>query len=175
MKTTTRYIIILIILFLSFSIDSKTLNIHLFQNGITHQTDSLPIHGALNQNQLDQYYPNILDTIIDRRIIGAEPLDLNTRNTFYVSFLHNTGTADQIFLCTHDSSFTLIDSYYIGKSTMFDKTSLTIDYKLIEKNTIEFNQVYWGWVKKAEEQEIDTLSCIKYRLYINEKGEIIKK
>src|SRR5687768_810788 len=71
------------------------------------QTHSLPIHGALNQKQIDQYYPKIIDTIKERRAIGSERLDIQTTADLYVSMLQNTGTFNQMFLCTHDKNFNL--------------------------------------------------------------------
>jgi hypothetical protein len=137
--------------------------------------DSLPIHGALNQKQIDRYYPKILDTIKDRRIIGSDQVDIKNSNDIYVSMLHNTGTFDQMFLCTHDNKFNLLDTYYIGTSTMFDKTSHTIEYKIISDDKLEFHQVDWGYVKGNNENEIDTLNYSKYILTITKTGKIVKK
>ena len=92
-------------------------------------------------------HPNIVDTIKDRRIIGSEPIDIQPTAYIYVSMLHNTGTSDQMFLCTHDKIFNLLDSYYIGTSTTFDKTSHTIEYKIISDDRLEFHHVDWGYVK----------------------------
>jgi Ser-tRNA(Ala) deacylase AlaX len=78
------------------------------------QTDSLPIHGELNQIQIEKYYPKILDSIKDIRIIGAEQLDVQTASGIHVSMLYNTGTFNQMFLCTHDKNFNLLDSYYVS-------------------------------------------------------------
>lgn len=139
------------------------------------QPDSLPIHGALNQKQIEQYYPKILDTIKDRRIIGSEPIDIQNTADIYVSMLHNTGTNDQMFLCTHDKKFKLLDCYYIGLSTMFDKTSHTIDFKKVNDNCLEFHHVDWGYVKRNGEDEIDTLKYRKYMLTIAKTGKIEKK
>lgn len=137
--------------------------------------NNLPLHGALNQKQIDSYYPDMLDTIRDRRIIGAEPIDLMPNSTFHVTMLHNTGTFDQMFLCTHDHDFNLLDSYYIGTATQFDRTSHTIEYKKINDTKLEFHHVEWGWVNKDGEDEIDTLSYDKYTLTIDETGKINKK
>jgi hypothetical protein len=137
--------------------------------------DSLPIHGGLNQKQIDRYYPEILDTIKDRRIIVSESIDISTTTDIYVSMLYNTGTFDQMFLCTHDKNFNLLDSYYIGTSTMFDKTSHVIEYKKISNDCLEFHHVDWGYVKKKGEEEIDTLSYKKYVLTVTKTGKIEKK
>jgi len=133
--------------------------------------DTLPIHGELNQKQIDQYYPKILDTIKDRRIIGSEPIDIQTTADIYVSMLHNTGTFDQMFLCTHDKNFNLLDCYYVGTSTMFDKTSHTIEYKKVSDDRLEFNHVDWGYVKN----EIDTTKYQKYFLTVTKTGKIEMK
>ena len=135
------------------------------------KTDTLPIHGELNQTQIDQYYPKILDTIKDRRIIGSEPIDIQTTADIYVSMLHNTGTFDQMFLCTHDKKFNLLDCYYVGTSTMFDGMSHTIEYKKISDNRLEFHHVDWGYVKN----EIDSMKYQKYSLIVTKTGKIEKK
>ena len=137
--------------------------------------DSFPIHGALNQKQIDRYYPKILDTSKDRNTIGSEPVALNSNLDIYVTMLHNTGTSDQIFLCTHDNKFNLLDTYYIGTSTMFDETSHTIEYKITRDNRLEFHHVDWGYVKRNGEHEIDTLNYRKYILAITKTGKIVKK
>lgn len=135
------------------------------------KTDTLPIHGELNQTQIDQYYPKILDTIKDRRIIGSEPIDIQTKAEIYVSMLHNAGTFDQMFLCTHDKKLNLLDCYYIGTSTMFDGTSHTIEYKKVSDERLEFHHVDWGYVKN----EIDTTKYQKYILTVTKTGKIEKK
>lgn len=135
----------------------------------------LPIHGPLDQKQIDQYYKNILDTIRDKSSIGAEPIDIYTNSSIHVSLLHNTGTFDQMFLCTHDKYFKLLDTYYIGKATMFDETSHTIEYKKIDRNSLQFQHVDWGWVTRNNEQEIDTTNYYNYILTIRESGKIIKE
>lgn len=137
--------------------------------------DSLPIHGTLNQKQIDQYYPKILDTIRDLRIISSEPIAIKINSNIYVSILHNAGTSDQMFLCTHDKEFNLMDNIYIGTNIMFDRTSHTINYKLIGEGQLEFHHVNWGYVKRNGENEIDTLSYRKYKLTITKTGKIIKK
>lgn len=135
--------------------------------------EPLPIHGTLNQEQIDRYYPEILDTIKDRRIIGAEKVDIKNNNEIYLSILHNTGTSEQMFLCTHDNKFNLLDTYYIGTSTMFDKTSRTIEYKTLSNDKLEFHHVDWGYVKGND--EIDTLNYRKYTLTITKAGKIVKE
>jgi hypothetical protein len=136
--------------------------------------EALPIHGELDQQQIDQYYPNILDTIKDRRILGSEPIDIQTTANIYVSMLHNTGTFDQMFLCTHDKTFKLIDSYYIGTSTMFDKTGHTIEYQKTGDDHLQFHHVDWGYIKKSNEFEIDAVKSRKYILAITGAGKIEK-
>jgi len=137
--------------------------------------DSLPIHGNLSKKQINQYYPQMLDTVKDLRVIYSEKIDIKPKNGAHVSILHNTGTFDQMFICTHDNKLNLLDKYYIGTSTMFDKTSHTIEYKQISDNDIEFCHVDWGFVNKNSESEIDTLNSYKYILSISEIGKIIKK
>lgn len=85
------------------------------------------------------------------------------------------GTFDQMFLCTHDKGFNLLDKFYIGTSTMFDKTSHTIDYKLTSKNQLEVHHVDYGYVERNNEYEIDTLKYRKYQLTISTNGKIVKK
>ncbi len=135
------------------------------------KTNTLPIHGELSKQQVEKYYPKITDTIKDLRIIGSEPLDIQTTADIYVSMLHNTGTFDQMFLCTHDKKFNLLDCYYVGTSTMFDGTSHTIECKKVSDDRLEFNHVDWGYVKN----EIDTTKHQKYFLTITKTGKIEKK
>lgn len=135
------------------------------------KTGTLPIHGELSKQQVEKYYPKITDTIKDLRIIGSEPLDIQTTADIYVSMLHNTGTFDQMFLCTHDKIFNLLDCYYVGTSTMFDGTSHTIEYKKVSDDRLEFNHVDWGYVKN----EIDTTKYQKYILTVTKTGKIEKK
>lgn len=134
--------------------------------------NNLLIHGELTQSELDKYYPKILDTIKDIRIIGSEKIDLNPGNGILVSLLHNTGTFDQMIICTHNNNFDLIDQLYIGKATDFDNgKSHTIEYT-IYNNEIIFNQVDWGYVTKNNEEEIDTVKYEKLNISINKSGEI---
>ena len=136
---------------------------------------SLPIHGALSQQQIDRYYPQLLDTIQDRRIIGAEPIEWEAQGEYHVSMLHNTGTFDQMILCTHDTAFNLIDHFYIGKATTFDETSHTIEFEQIDAKRLAFHQVDWGWVKVKGEFEIDTLTYHHYILRVTPTGEIVEE
>lgn len=133
---------------------------------------NLPIHGKLNRTELAKYYPKILDTIKDLGIVGSEKIDLNQGNGILVSLLHNTGTFDQMIICTHNKNFDLIDQLYIGKATDFDNgKSHTIDY-FINNNEIIFNQVDWGYVTKNKEEEIDTIKFEKLNISINKNGRI---
>jgi len=141
-------------------------------DSIIKEQNNLPIHGELNRAELTKYYPKILDTIKDLRIIGSEKIDLNPGNGILVSLLHNTGTFDQMIICTHNNNFDLIDHLYIGKATDFDNgTSHTIDYS-INNNEIIFNQVDWGYVTKNNEEEIDTVKYEKLNISINKNGRI---
>jgi hypothetical protein len=133
---------------------------------------SFPIHGKMNRELLRKYYPGVTDTIKDLRIVGSEKINLHPAKGIIVSLLHNTGTFDQMILCTHDSSLTLIDSFYIGKATTFDRTSHTIAYEAIGKATLRFDHVDWGYVKKGDQLEIDTLKSESYSIMVSEKGKI---
>src|SRR5690606_7360682 len=136
--------------------------------------DSLPIHGFLNQHQINLYYPHLLDTIQDLRVILAEPLEIQPSDDFYSSRLINTATFDQSIICTHDLEFNLIDNHYIGKSTMFDKTSHRIRYEILNDSTLRFHHVDWGWIKKDSVDQIDTTAYKSYVLTITRSGQIIK-
>ncbi len=142
---------------------------------LTIQQYNSSIHGVLNKYQIKQYYPNILDTIKDLRIIASDSIDLKTGSNICVSMLHNAGTFDQMFLCTHDKNLKLIDCYYIGKSTTFDRNSHTIEFQKTGDNSLEFIHVNWGYVKRNGENEIDTLNFRKYILTVTQTGRIIKK
>ncbi len=135
-----------------------------------------PIHGDLTPASLAKYYPNITDTIKQKANISSQKLDLNPGNGISVSLLHNTAVSDQMFLCTHDKKFNLLDRLYIGKSTDFDDgKSHTIETKIINKNEIVFEQIDWGYIKKGEEEEIDTVKHEKWVVRIDKDGMIKNK
>lgn len=132
----------------------------------------LPIHGELNQQNLNKYYPKVTDTIRDLRIIGSEKIDLNSGNNIIVSLLHNTGTFDQMIICTHNKDFDLVDNLYIGKATDFDNgKSHTIEYHIKDKNEIIFTQIDWGYVG----DEIEPVKKENMSITINENGQIKHK
>ena len=140
-------------------------------DSINKITEKLPIHGKLEGNDIEKYYPKILDTISDIRIIGSEKIKLSPGNEIIVSLLHNTGTFDELILCTHNSKLNLIDNLYIGKATDFDNgKSLTINYSILDNNDIEFNLVNWGYVG----EEIDTIKYKRLVVKVNNRG-LIKK
>ena len=142
-------------------------------DSINKEQNNLPIHGELNRAELAKYYPNILDTIKDLRIIGSEKINLNPGNGILVSLLHNTGTFDQMIICTHNKEFDLIDNLYIGKATDFDNgKSHTIEYTIKNDNEIIFNQTDWEYVKKDNEEEIEPVKKEKMSISINENGII---
>ena len=128
-----------------------------------------PIHGKLNQQNLNKYYPKVTDTIRDLRIIGSEKIDLKIENGILVSLLHNTGTFDQMIICTHNKNLDLLDNLYIGKATDFDNgKSHTIEYSIKNQNEIIFTQIDWGYVG----EEIEPVKKEKISITINESGEI---
>lgn len=132
----------------------------------------LPIHGELRQQNLNKYYPKVTDSIRDLRIIGSEKIDLNPGNKIIVSLLHNTGTFDQMIICTHNKNLDLIDNLYIGKATDFDNgKSHTIEYSIKNKNEIIFTQIDWGYVG----EEIEPVRKEKMIITINESGQIKHK
>ncbi len=134
----------------------------------------LPIYGIIDSIKLAKYFPNTTDTIKDLRIIGCEKIDLKNENEILISLLHNTGTFDQMILCTHDKKLKLIDHLYIGKATSFDNgKSHTIDYFLNGNDEIVFNQVDWGYVYNHEgEENIDTIKFVQQNITITKSGEI---
>lgn len=134
--------------------------------------DTLPIHGRLSHAQIDRYYPHLLDTMQTVVQVGAEPVDLKPRGGHWVSLLHNTGTFDQIILCTHDSNLILVDHCYIGKATNFDQTSHTIEFNRLGANRMAFHHVDWGWVENEGESDIDTIAYRSYVLKILDSGKI---
>lgn len=131
-----------------------------------------PYHYKTNRDSLIKYNPGILDTIKDLRVVGSELIDMNPGNEIIVSLLHNTGTFDQIFICSHDKNLKLIDSYYLGKATMFDGSSHTIESTIIDNNNIRIDHVDWGFSKRGKEIEIDTLKTYSYNIRVDEFGKI---
>lgn len=158
----------------SILIGEDSLNDNLIKIDSTNkEVTILPIYGELNRVNLVKYYPKITDTIKDLRIIRSEKLNLKPGNGILVSLLHNTGTFDQMIICTHDKNLDLIDKLYIGKATDFDNgKSRTIEYIVINNNEIVFNQVDWGFVKKNSEEEIDTVKYERLKIKINNNGRI---
>ena len=136
------------------------------------EDELLPIHGPINKESLGEYYPGVTDTLKDVRIIGSEKIELNPGKGILVSILHNTGTFDQMILCTHDRNLNLLDHQYISKATQFDGKSHTIEYEIMSTNSIRFDQVDYGFVKK-EEEEIDTVKFETYVLKVSEAGQIL--
>jgi hypothetical protein len=136
-------------------------------DSIYETIQKLPIHGKLEDSDLNMYYPKVLDTISDQRIIGSEKIEMNPGEDIIVSLLHNTGTFDEMVLCSHNSKFKLIEKVYIGKATDFDNgKSLTINYQILNDNKIEFNLVDWGYIG----EEIDTINFKKTIIKIDENG-----
>lgn len=135
--------------------------------------NTLPIHGKINRDKLVRYYPGITDTIKYLGVLSSEKVNLNPANGVVVSLLQNTETYNQLILCTHNKNFELIDNLYIGKATDFDNgKSHTINYSVISSNEITFDQVDWGYVKKDNEEEIDTVKYERWNIRINNKGII---
>ena len=155
--------------------ETKKSTIEYTNNSVSSKVQILPIHGELNREELAKYFPGVTDTIKDLRIIGSEKIDLINENGIIISILHNTGTFDQMLVCTHDSSLNLIDNFYIGKATEFDGTSHTIEYKLIDDNSLKFNHVNWGQFKDGNEFDIDTVKYETYTINVSENGKIKKK
>ncbi len=136
------------------------------------KTDTiLPIHGPLELEQLNKYYPNVLDDLDHLGGLHAKKVPLPTKNGEIVSILRHTIIFQDIFLCTHDKNLNLIDAFYIGKATDFDNgKSQTIDYKMHPDSTITFNKVVWGIAEQNQEETIDTLAHETVLLHVNQKG-----
>ena len=134
--------------------------------------ENLPEWGIVNFD-FDKYYPGILDTVKIRRITTANKLKLKPGNGIIVSMLINSGTFEQMFLCTHDSTSKLIDSYYVGTSTMYDKgKSVSIEKKIINNSTIKFFHTDWGEKNNNGVWEMDTLSHFINTVKIDTSGTI---
>lgn len=142
---------------------------------VSTNVGNLPIHGEIDGEKLERYFPGVLDTIKDIRIVGSEKINLNPGNGIVVSILHNTGTFDQMIVCTHDKNLKLIESLYLGKATAFEKSSETLDYKIIGDNSLRFDLVNWGFVAKMDENEIDTIKHESFIISVSDQGEIIKE
>ncbi|WP_159779521.1 hypothetical protein [Flavobacterium sp. 9AF] len=148
---------------------SKPIELEIEKKDSKNEQSILPIHGKLSQENLHKYYPKITDTIRDLRIIGSEKIDLNPGNKITVSILHNTGTFDQMIVCTHDKNFGLIDHLYIGKATAFDNDkSHTIEFFIKNKKEIIFLQTDWGY----SGEEIVPIKKEEMIITLNEKGQI---
>jgi hypothetical protein len=129
-------------------------------------------NGKITYEQLEKLYPKVLDTVKIKAILEVELLNLKPSDSIIVSFLHNGGAFDQLFLCTHNLKFKLIDSKFIGTATDFDDgKSHTIETDLINNNEIIFYQTDWGYVG----EEIDTINFVKTHIIISNKGQILQK
>lgn len=134
--------------------------------------EELPDWGIINFNY-ETFYSGILDTIADLRITTANKIPMSPGNQILVTILMNTGTFEQMFLCTHDSNSIPIDAHYIGKSTMWDNgSSHTIERKILNNNSIEFNHVQYGLVVKNGVREEDTVRHFVEAISIDENGLI---
>lgn len=127
-------------------------------------------YGILEKEDAIRYYPKVLDTIIDQRIIANEKLSLSPGNKFKVSLLHNSGTFDQIFLCIHDSIDQLKNTIYIGKATDFDGKSQTIEYAILDSSTILFTHTFWGYFNN---DEIGITKKFQNKIHIDSMGKIV--
>jgi hypothetical protein len=125
----------------------------------------------ISDEDIKRYFPNVIDTIVEKRQIVATRFREKPWPTIQLSTIRNTGTFEQIFLCTHDSTLQLIDSYYVGKARDMDGTSEGIEYKLLDKRNLYFEHIVW--IDNFE--TIDSLPHKRYTLHITEKGEIIKR
>ncbi|MEM6802738.1 MAG: hypothetical protein AAF696_15120, partial [Bacteroidota bacterium] len=108
------------------------------------------------------------------RVLGASRVELYPDKGIIVSLLHNSGTFDEMILCTHDQELNLIDHFYIGKSTAFDSSSHTIDYEIIDENTLRLYTANWVGTYENEGYEVQLVDNDSYLLTINEDGDIIK-
>jgi hypothetical protein len=134
----------------------------------------LPL-GEISREQIDKYYPNIRDTFKEKAICGTERLKMKQNDNIIVTIFHNTGTFDQMVLCTHNKKTELIDRKYIGKATGFDNgQSHTIDFKILNDNQIEIKQVDYKDIG-INTEEIDTVKYYKDIFTIKENGEIVLK
>ena len=150
----------------------KLIKLEITETDSIQEQFTLPIHGEISPESLYKYDPKITDTISDLRIIGSEKIDMKIENGILVSLLHNTGTFDEIIICTHSPTMKLIDHLYVGKGTTFDKgKSRSIKYIILNKNTIVFELIDWGYV----EEEIEPLKIEKLEVKVNEKGIIESK
>ena len=137
--------------------------------------ENLPEWGFVNFD-FDKYYPGILDTIKLRRITTANKVKLNPGNGIIVSILINSGTFEQMFLCTHDSTSKLIDSYYIGTSTMYDnRKAYNIEKKILNQSTIQFHHTDLEEINKNGVWEMDTLNYDIKTASIDSTGHITTK
>tara|TARA_Y100000589_G_scaffold292082_1_gene296005 strand:- start:29 stop:562 length:534 start_codon:yes stop_codon:yes gene_type:complete len=137
--------------------------------------ENLPEWGVVNFD-FDKYYPGILDTIKLRRITTANKVRLNPGNGIIVSMLINSGTFEQMFLCTHDSTSKLIDSYYIGTSAMYDnRKAYNIEKKILNQSTIQFHHTDLEEINKNGVWEMDTLNYDIKTASIDSTGHITIK
>ena len=153
---------------------SKNYN-DLIKDSITNTIELFPMLGRLDSIKKNRYYPALTDTIKEIATLFSQKVDMNPGNGIIVTMLHNGGTFNQMIFCTHDNAYNLIDSYYVGKSTMFDGASHTIRYNLIDNSNIKFEHVDWGYTHKDYSGEIDTINYYNYILEVNSTGRIIKK
>jgi hypothetical protein len=171
MKIT--YSLIFLILLSSCNLSSKdkeNQNVYV-DNKKSFDSFNILKNGMITYEQLDNFYPKVLDTVKKKAILTVEILKLKPANNITTSILHNGGAFDQMFLCTHNSNFKLIDSKFIGTATDFDDgKSHTIEIDFIN-NEIIFYQTDWGYVG----EEIDTINFIKTHIIISNKGQILQK
>lgn len=133
-----------------------------------------PIHGALDAEALNTFYPTVLSENGEMGNIYAEPVDLPNKHGAFVSLLRETKGSQKTFLCTHSKSLDFIDAFYVGKTSDFDNgKSQTIEYKTMEDSTLVFDKVVWGIVEGQQEETIDTLAHEVISFQVNQKGALV--
>ena len=148
--------------------DSQQLEIKKTSSCIIDNVSKLNAEGQ-NICNYEKIFPGITDTIIDKRIFIASKIGTIGKTNTTISILNNTGTFEQMFLCTHNKDNKLVDSYYIGKSTMWDGSSHVIEKEIVNDSTLKFHHCDFGY---NTSNEIDTIKYYSEIVLIQNNGMI---
>ncbi len=104
-------------------------------------------------------------------------LDFLSTGKRKVMILEYGGTSIATYLCSFSDSFKVIDTRYLGTTTMFDNGhSENISYKLNPDKQVLVNETHYGAKNNHDSiaWEIDTIYFCSYSLLVNENGMIEK-
>ena len=132
----------------------------------------------MTSDEVKRFFPNVVDSIPNKDIVEYAPImELDNFSSFFVTMMRtNDWRNKQIFICTHDSLFNLIDAYYIGKEELNeDRVGTKVGYEAQGNSSLTISLTEYGRIERDYEYELDTLERLEYILTFTEVGRIEKK